>query len=171
MVAKGAKMPFIPRRPAEVRFEEKVQYDPNTGCWLWQGANDGRAGYGSFRPFRRDTKAHRFSYEHFNGKQIPAGWEIDHKCNTPACVNPDHLEAVTREENMRRASKAGLRLGGPANGRRQKERTHCPHGHSYADAYVNAQGHRACATCRRAKSLREAHNKRKNISQNNEVGA
>jgi hypothetical protein len=97
MVAKGAKMPFIPRRPAEVRFEEKVQYDPNTGCWLW--------------------------------------------------------------------------LGGPENGRRQKEKTHCPHGHSYADAYVNAQGHRACATCRRAKSLREAHNKRKNISQNSEVGA
>jgi len=28
--------------------------------------------------------------------------EIDHLCGNPACVNPDHLEAVSHAENVRR---------------------------------------------------------------------
>lgn len=47
----------------------------------------------------------------------------------------------------RRVFTDGLALGGLANGRRQKAKTHCPHGHSYADAIITKQGFRRCRTC------------------------
>jgi hypothetical protein len=34
---------------------------------------------------------------------VPEDLVIDHKCRTPSCVNPDHLEPVTQGENLRRA--------------------------------------------------------------------
>lgn len=46
--------------------------------------------------------AHRYSYVKFRGA-IPEGCEIDHLCRNKKCVNPKHLEAVTRSENMLRA--------------------------------------------------------------------
>lgn len=46
---------------------------------------------------------------------------------------------------------SGLALGGAANGARQRAKTHCPNGHSYADALISPQGHRRCRTCHRDK--------------------
>jgi hypothetical protein len=146
----------MPRRlgshimPLEQRFMRHVYADPNTGCWLWGGANDGKHGSGSFvNDNGVQVKAHRASHELFKGP-IPCGHEIDHKCNFPPCVNPGHLEAVTRQENMRRASKIGLTFGGPANGRRQQAKTHCPHGHEYSQtASITPQGWRRCKACNR----------------------
>lgn len=137
----------------EQRFMRHVYADPNTGCWLWGGANDGREGYGNLRDDEgRLVKAHRISHQLFKG-EIPIGHEIDHRCKFPCCVNPDHIEAVTRQENMRRASKIGLKFGGIANGRRQQAKTHCPQGHSYLEnAYVNASGWRRCKVCRASKA-------------------
>lgn len=78
----------------------------NDGCWEWQGHVD-RNGYGkaydaSMPQGRRVDWAHRVSYRRHVGA-IPAGMELDHLCNNPPCVNPDHLEPVTRAENIRRA--------------------------------------------------------------------
>jgi hypothetical protein len=76
-----------------------------SGCWLWLGYRD-RNGYA--RIYDRDaitgTKvawAHRVYYARAKGP-IPEGHEIDHTCSTPACVNPDHLDAVTKAEHCRR---------------------------------------------------------------------
>jgi len=45
--------------------------------------------------------AHRLAYERAKGS-IPAGLQIDHLCRVRECVNPDHLEAVSQRENIRR---------------------------------------------------------------------
>jgi len=135
------------------RLEKYYTPEPNSGCWLWTGANDGNRGYGRFQNSDGSNQAHRICYEHYKGVKIPADMEIDHLCMNPACVNPDHLEVVTREENMRRAPKLGLKLGGAANGEKQKAKTHCPYGHEYTPENTVIGGGRkgigrSCRACR-----------------------
>jgi hypothetical protein len=76
------------------RFIAKVE--KTESCWHWTASKNAK-GYGAFDK----TMAHRFSYEHYK-RPIPPGWQIDHLCKNTSCVNPDHLEAVTMEENLRR---------------------------------------------------------------------
>lgn len=113
--------------PAE-RFESKVFPEALTGCWLWV-AYANKRGYGMFALGTREqgwSLAHRFSYEMHRGP-IPEGLVLDHLCRNPACVNPDHLEAVTQRTNMARSGNF--------------RKTHCPRGHMFgADK-------RRCRTC------------------------
>lgn len=118
--------------------------EPNSGCWIWDAAVDDR-GYGriSVRGYWRH--AHRFLYENLVG-QVPDGLELDHKCRMNCCVNPDHLEPVTHQENVRRAGAAG------ALGTKNKRKTHCPNGHEYSGGNLYRGGPsntRYCRTCRR----------------------
>ena len=71
--------------------------DPN-GCWLWTGSKTVKGGYGQFSLNRRPVRAHRFSYEITKGA-IPTGMIIRHMCRGK-CVNPDHLELGTFQDNM-----------------------------------------------------------------------
>lgn len=80
--------------------------DLATGCWNWTGHLD-KDGYGRKRHNNRVDVAHRYMFERTRGP-IPIGFEIDHLCANPSCVNPDHLEPVTRTENIRRSAKAKL---------------------------------------------------------------
>ena len=77
-------------------------------CWLWTGALD-KYGYGyvSWRQSgkKRHFIAHRLIYEELVGP-IPDGLVIDHLCRVRHCVNPNHLEPVTQDENLRRAREA-----------------------------------------------------------------
>lgn len=82
----------------ERRFWSKV--DASGDCWEWTGGRTD-TDYGLFNVDRRMVKAYRFSYELLVGP-IPDGLEIDHLCRMRHCVNPDHLEPVTRSENNRR---------------------------------------------------------------------
>lgn len=86
-----------------------------TGCWEWQGHID-RNGYG--KGYDRDRPlgmrvdwAHRISWRQLRGS-IPAGMELDHMCENTVCINPDHLQIVTRAEHaditMRRPGKDDL---------------------------------------------------------------
>jgi len=87
-------------RPAEERFLEKVCPDVNSGCWLWSGFL-GRGGYGQFRASDKTQPAHRFSYEFYNGLSIgDKSMCVCHKCDTPSCVNPNHLFLGSFQENM-----------------------------------------------------------------------
>ena len=80
------------------RFEEKYIVEPNSGCWLWTAATLFH-GYGAIRIDGQTKRAHRVSYELFNGP-IPEGMHILHKCDTPCCVRPDHLKVGDHKENM-----------------------------------------------------------------------
>lgn len=132
----------VERTPIE-RFAKKCIALP-TGCIIWMGGKT-VGGYGMFAadPSRYQEKkvmAHRWAYEQVVGP-IPDGYDIDHLCRVRACVNPKHLEPVTRAENIRRAAVL---------------KTHCPAGHEYTDenTYIRpGTTHRTCRTCRRARDL------------------
>ena len=89
-------------------------------------------GYGQYFASGKVQSAHRVAYQLFKGP-IPTGLEIDHLCRVRACVNPEHLEAVTRKVNHNR----GLRANGSpeihAIAAALKARTHCKAGHPYTE--------------------------------------
>lgn len=123
-------------------FEDKYEPVSESGCWIWSDALS-TGGYGQYWTGDKAVMAHRYSYEKA-GNDIPNGMEIDHLCRVRCCVNPAHLEPVTRAENMRRAVPF------------RSETTHCKHGHEYKpeNTYINKKtGVKQCKECHR---LREA---------------
>jgi hypothetical protein len=81
------------------RFWER--FDKTDGCWIWKKPPSGE-GYCQFYHNYKKYSAHRLSYFLAKGK-IPKDYHIDHLCRVRNCVNPDHLEAVTYIENLRRS--------------------------------------------------------------------
>lgn len=71
--------------------------EPNSGCFLWIGYVNSW-GYGRFNVNGTIKSAHRVAFEEVNG-EIPTGMLVLHSCDTPSCVNPDHLRLGTDSEN------------------------------------------------------------------------
>ena len=120
--------------PAAERIKRHTMLDEKTGCLLWTGAVDSY-GYGIIRVGSRKTKrtyakAHRYVFA-FHGGQLVKGLTLDHLCRVKNCVNPDHLEQVTFEENKAR-ERAALAV--------------CKNGHPLT---VGSNGYRRCLVCRR----------------------
>lgn len=134
-------MPFDPTpynikrtRPPIARFLEKIAPAAD-GCWYWTGARLQR-GYGTFFFEGGPVSASRWSYAYFVGA-IPVGFEVDHLCENPPCVNPDHLEAVPPLVNTFRATKANA------------NKTHCKRGHEFTHANTETGAHNASGNARR----------------------
>ena len=134
------------------RFYGRVMPEPNSGCWLWDGA-DMTNGYGVMSLGRRRFKmlAHRFSYVLHKGK-IAEGLELDHKCRVRGCVNPDHLEAVTHRTNV-------LRGVAPAAFHAQK--THCPRGHELSHPNLINRRNRTSRECKICHAVQERERKKR----------
>lgn len=132
-----------------------------TGCWLWQRCRTS-SGYGLINIRGRNRRAHRVAYEIVKGP-IPAGLTIDHRCRGRACINPDHLEAVTNRENVMRGDTI------PA---RNAAKTHCLNGHPFDEenTQVSAAGHRRCRTCRRLIKARHAARQRVGVEERGSDG-
>lgn len=138
----GRKVLAAMRPTTEERFWAKVDKNHITGCWVWVGHK--RDGYGVFSYGGRGgvrINAHRYAYQEIIG-EIPNGLVLDHLCRQRDCVNPDHLEPVTRKENVLR----GFSLSAM-----QSRQKNCNRGHPLSgdNLYITPRGKRQCRSCRK----------------------
>lgn len=136
---------------AEQRFLAKRE--EGDGCWLWNAALD-RNGYGRFYFRGRAQWAHRVAYELFVAP-IPEGFQVDHQCNTPACVRPDHLKAMTPRDNYLRSRHPNAVAAVTST---------CHLGHTLSDALLEVRttasgGTRTTRRCRYCNRARAARNR------------
>jgi len=108
---------------------------PDGDCLTWKGHLN-YAGYGLIWTKDKKYRVHRIIHELFIGP-IAEGLCVDHLCRNRACVNPEHLEAVTPVENVRR--------GVPKN----RNKTHCVKGHEFSleNTTILKSGKRRCRKC------------------------
>lgn len=111
----------------------RISVDQKTGCWNWI-KSCGSHGYGNAYHEGKFILAHRLSYILFKGA-IPPHYEVDHLCFNTLCVNPAHLEAVTRITNQIRK-------------RARKKVTPCVNGHGIEHRYRDSNAKPVCRACK-----------------------
>jgi len=125
-------------KPIEIRMNARTT--KSEGCWEWTGVKT-RNGYGTIHFNGMTTCAHRVAVL-LSGRAIPPDMEIDHLCRNRGCVNPDHLEVVTRQVNILRGFGRAWQL---------KNLTHCQRGHAFdsLNTRITVSGDRSCRACTR----------------------
>ena len=125
----------IPKRNLSDRFWEKVEIGRANNCWPWR-AHLHEFGYGLINIDGVPRRAHRVAYELEVGP-VPKNHDLHHLCENRRCVNPKHLEPLSRSAHM---AQTPAWIG---------NKTHCSKGHEYTNQNtIWKQGkYRRCRTC------------------------
>ena len=105
----GERRTYKRRTPRE-RLERAKWNVVESGCWEWVGSRN-QKGYGLITIHNKTTKAHRLAYQTWVGP-IPEGLLIRHKCDNPPCINPEHLEPGTIQDNAQDMVERGRSVRG-----------------------------------------------------------
>jgi len=125
------------------RFLDKVYTDPNSGCWVWTGANGNQ--YGVMRAWGKTVSARHISMMLFRDVPISA-WgpnECVSSCEGKLCVNPDHLRIAMRGTGKR------LKGNGVAAKNYRMAAFHCGHPKTPENSKIEKHGRR-CRACANA---------------------
>lgn len=111
---------FLAARGSQLTIAERIEQasipEPNSGCWLWLKCTVGEGRYGRLSCDGIPRQAHIASWEAKNGRRVPTGLLVRHKCDVSLCVNPDHLETGTHADNMRDRNARGRTARGARHG-------------------------------------------------------
>lgn len=126
-------------------IERNSMPEPNSGCWLWLGYLSG----GKYKYAVWGQGKERRQVSHLalllRGIEVPRGFDACHSCDTPLCVNPDHLFVGTRKDNMQDARAKGRLVG-------YGKREFCKAGHPLSgdNLYIDPKWQkRHCRICMR----------------------
>lgn len=87
-----------------------------SGCWIWEGAENVN-GYGQmsiYAPRYRQFRCHRISLA-IHGVEFSDEDVVCHKCDTPLCVNPNHLFVGNQLDNLRDCRQKNRHMKGNMN--------------------------------------------------------
>ena len=134
-------------KPGGQLFWSRVDVGWTDECWAWGGTVNLKTGYGHWTTglSRGLTNiAHRVAYMLTKGD--PGDLQIDHLCHNKVCCNPQHLEAVSQAENLRRSRAGGLRV--------YRKATQCKRGHAFTPENTgdNGLGGQVCKTCKKGRA-------------------
>lgn len=113
---------------------ERYSVRRESGCVEWTGAIED--GYGRMSMGRKEQRrVHCVAWEIEYGP-IPAGRDIHHRCLNKLCVNPDHLECLTKAQHRQRHAEEWRRAT-----------VRCAYGHEYEPTYTASGSCRGCLVC------------------------
>src|SRR5690606_19217105 len=140
-------------------WSNRITVTPEKGCWEWTGSINS-SGYASARVRKllpNEGMAHRISYAILRGNLVH-GMVLDHLCRVRNCLNPEHLEMVTPQENLRRGrtsekealwTKLMPGVEKPHNWEYYCVRLHVLTGHKYImpEEFFNGYVSQVCESC------------------------
>lgn len=121
-----------------VRFFRRVRV--GDGCWEWEGLRR-HTGHGRVMMGGRRLSAGEWAWELWYGQPVPEGHQINHHCDNPPCVRPDHLYVGTQRENIADRDRRGRHAAA--------SQTHCKNGHPFSAENTRIQTRRTGTPYRR----------------------
>jgi len=110
---------FTTRFPPETPLIDRIEatgwdVDDGSGCWIWRGRVDW-FGYPMIKFNAKQTRVHRAIWEIHNGIDFPANMNALHSCDTPSCMNPEHIRPGTQVENIADMVAKGRQVRAPGS--------------------------------------------------------